>query len=58
MAFLIETEDQLEESFSAAENIYSQELCILDVRLDIHDISPALQRLTETLRKKLHYSTK
>jgi hypothetical protein len=54
MAFLIETEDQLEDSFSAAENIYSQELCILDVRLDIHDSSLALQRLTETLRKKVH----
>ncbi|HXX98286.1 MAG TPA: thiamine pyrophosphate-dependent enzyme, partial [Candidatus Bathyarchaeia archaeon] len=53
-AFLIETEDQLEESFSAAENIYPHELCILDVRLDIHDSSPALQRLTETLRKKVH----
>jgi hypothetical protein len=33
-------------------------LCILDVRLDIHDRSPALQRLTETLRKKVHQSTK
>jgi TPP-dependent 2-oxoacid decarboxylase len=53
-AFLIETEDQLQESLSAAENIYPRELCILDVRLDIHDSSPALQRLTETLRKKVH----
>src|SRR5215831_16936320 len=53
-AFLIETEDQLEKSLSAAENIYSHELCILDVRLAIHDSSPALQRLTETLRKKVH----
>ena len=53
-AFLIETEDQLQESLSVAENIYPHELCILDVRLDIHDSSPALQRLTETLRKKVH----
>jgi len=53
-AFLIETEDQLEKSLSAAENIYSHELCILDVRLATHDSSPALQRLTETLRKKVH----
>jgi TPP-dependent 2-oxoacid decarboxylase len=53
-AFLIETEDQLKESLSAAENIYSHELCILDVHLDTHDSSPALQRLTETLRKKVH----
>jgi TPP-dependent 2-oxoacid decarboxylase len=56
--FVVETEDQLEESFSAAENIYSQELCILDVRLDIHDGSPALQRLTESLGKKVHQSIK
>jgi len=52
-AFLIETEDQLEQALSATENIYSKELCILDVRLDIHDGSPALQRLTETLGKKV-----
>jgi TPP-dependent 2-oxoacid decarboxylase len=52
--FVIETEDQLEESLSAAEKIYSQELCILDVHLDIHDGSQALQRLTEALGKKVH----
>jgi TPP-dependent 2-oxoacid decarboxylase len=52
-AFLIETEDELEQALSATENIYSKELCILDVRLDIHDGSPALQRLTETLGKKV-----
>ena len=32
--FLIETEDQLEDSLSAAQKIYSQDLCILDVHLD------------------------
>jgi TPP-dependent 2-oxoacid decarboxylase len=52
--FVIETEDQLEESLSAAERIYSKDLCILDVHLDIHDGSPALQRLTESLGKKVH----
>jgi indolepyruvate decarboxylase len=52
--FLIQTEDQLEESLLAAENIYSQELCILDVHLDIHDGSPALLRLTESLGKKVN----
>jgi len=52
--FVIETEGQLEEVLSAAENIYSKELCILDVHLDIHDASPALQRLTEMLGKKVH----
>ena len=56
--FLIETEDQLEDSLSAAEKIYSQDLCILDVRLDTHDGSPALQRFTESLGKKVHQSIK
>jgi TPP-dependent 2-oxoacid decarboxylase len=51
--FVIETEDQLEESLSAAERIYSKDLCVLDVHLDIHDGSPALQRLTESLGKKV-----
>src|ERR1051325_5208329 len=53
-AFLIETEGQLEDSLSAAEKFYSKELCILDVRLDPHDGSPALQRLTESLGKKVN----
>ena len=52
--FVIETEDQLEESLSAAERIYSKDLCVLDVHLDIHDGSPALQRLVESLGKKVH----
>ena len=52
--FMIETEGQLEESLSAAENIYSKDLCILDVHLEIHDASPALQRLTEMLGKRVH----
>jgi indolepyruvate decarboxylase len=51
--FTVETEDQFEEALSAAENIYSKELCILDVHLDINDGSPALQRLTESLGKKV-----
>jgi TPP-dependent 2-oxoacid decarboxylase len=52
--FVIETEDQLEASLSSAETIYSKDLCVLDVHLDIHDGSPALQRLTESLGKKVH----
>ena len=52
--FVIETEYQLEEAISAAKNIYSREFCILDVRLDTYDGSPALQRLTEVLGKKVH----
>ena len=51
--FVIETEEQLEVAFSASENIHIGEPCILDVRLDIHDGSPALQRLTESLGKKV-----
>jgi hypothetical protein len=53
--FVIEAEDQLEESLYAAENIHSSELCILDIRLDIHDGSPALQRLTEVLGRKVQW---
>lgn len=53
-AFLIETEGQLEDSLSAAEKFYSKDLCILDVRLDPHDGSPALQRLTESLGQKVN----
>jgi TPP-dependent 2-oxoacid decarboxylase len=52
--FVVQTEDKLEQALSAAENTYPKELCILDVRLDIHDASPALQRLTQTLGKKVH----
>jgi TPP-dependent 2-oxoacid decarboxylase len=51
--FMIETEDQLVEALFAAENTYSLEPCILDVRLDTHDGSAALQRLTESLGKKV-----
>jgi TPP-dependent 2-oxoacid decarboxylase len=51
--FVVETEDQLEESLSAAINIHSDECCILDIHLDMHDGSPALQRLTEVLRRKV-----
>lgn len=51
--FVIRTECQLDESLLAAEKIYSKDMCILDIRLDIHDGSPALQRLTESLGKKV-----
>jgi TPP-dependent 2-oxoacid decarboxylase len=51
--FVVQTEDQLEESLSSTEKFYSKDLCILDVRLDTHDGSPALQRLTESLGKKV-----
>lgn len=50
--FTIETEDQLEESLQASrENTKS--FCILDVHLDPHDSSSALQRLTSMLAKQI-----
>lgn len=51
--FIIETEDQLKESLSLVIGIYSNECCILDVRLENHDGSPALHRLTEVLGRKV-----
>jgi hypothetical protein len=44
---------QLEESLSAAINIHSDECCILDIHLDMHDGSPALQRLTGAKKKSI-----
>ena len=52
--FIVQTESQMDESLTAAEKIYFKDLCILDVHLDVHDGSPALQRLTETLGKNVH----
>jgi hypothetical protein len=49
--FVIQTERQLDESLSAAEKIYFKDQCILDIRLDIHDGSPALR-----LCPSLHHS--
>lgn len=51
--FIIQTENQMDESLTAAEKIYLKDLCILDVRLDAYDGSPALRRLTESLGKKV-----
>lgn len=50
--FVVETEDQLEEALHAAKH-YIEEFSILDVRLDPSDKSPALQRLTSSLAKKV-----
>ena len=52
---MVQTEEQLGGSLSAAEKIDSKDMCILDVRLANHDRSSALQRLTETLGKKILY---
>src|ERR671931_916770 len=48
------TERQLEESLLAAERIYSKDLCVLDVRLDMHDGSQELLRITESQGKNVH----
>jgi TPP-dependent 2-oxoacid decarboxylase len=48
--FIVETEEQFEEALLYAES-NTECFCILDIRLDINDKSPALQRLTEALRR-------
>lgn len=48
--FIVETEEQFEEALLYAES-NTECFSILDIRLDINDKSPALQRLTEALRK-------
>jgi indolepyruvate decarboxylase len=50
--FLINTEGELEEALAAAER-HTESFCLLDVRLDPLDRSPALQRLAERLAKKI-----
>ncbi len=48
--FIVETEEQFEDALLYAES-NTECFCILDIHIDINDKSPALQRLTETLRK-------
>jgi indolepyruvate decarboxylase len=48
--FIVETEEQFEDALLYAES-NTECFCILDIHLDTNDKSPALQRLTETLRK-------
>jgi TPP-dependent 2-oxoacid decarboxylase len=50
--FLVETEEQLDQALFMAER-HTESYCLLDVRLDPLDRSPALQRLAERLAKKL-----
>ncbi len=50
--FVIETEEQLDQALFAAER-HQESFCLLDVRLDPLDRSPALQRLAQRLAKKL-----
>jgi len=48
----VQTEEQLVVALEAARN-YREGFCILDVRLDPYDFSPALQRMTSVLGKKV-----
>lgn len=50
--FVVRTEGELDQALMAAEK-YTDSFSILDVRLDPHDLSPALQRLAQRLAKKV-----
>jgi TPP-dependent 2-oxoacid decarboxylase len=50
--FEIDTEDELEVALESARD-YHEGFCILEVRIDPHDISPALKRLTSALGKRV-----
>jgi indolepyruvate decarboxylase len=50
--FLVETEDQLDQALQAA-HAYTDGFSILDVQLDPHDLSGALQRLTAAMAKRV-----
>lgn len=50
--FAVDTEEQLDQALFWAER-HKNEFCLLDVRLDPFDRSPALERLAERLAKKL-----
>jgi len=50
--FLIRTEAELDEALAAARQ-HTKSFCLLEVRLDPNDRSPALQRLAERLAKNI-----
>lgn len=50
--FLVQTEEEFEAALEAARE-YKDGFCILDVRLDPHDFSPALRRMTAALGKRV-----
>ena len=50
--YLVETEEQLDQALIAAER-HTESFCLLEVQLDPMDRSPALERLTERLAKRL-----
>jgi indolepyruvate decarboxylase len=50
--FAVETEEQFDQALNAA-RLHTNGFCLLDVRLDPLDRSPALERLAQRLAKKL-----
>jgi TPP-dependent 2-oxoacid decarboxylase len=54
--FVIESEEELDRAMFESEKIYDRELCLLDVRLDKHDGSAALRRITELFRSRAQES--
>lgn len=50
--FTVETEDQLDQALRDA-RAHTSSFCLLDVHLDAHDRSPALQRLAARLAERL-----
>ncbi|MGC2306997.1 MAG: hypothetical protein WA461_01225, partial [Nitrososphaeraceae archaeon] len=54
--FVIESEEELDRAMFESEKIYYRELCLLDVRLDRHDGSAALRRITELFRSRAQQS--
>jgi indolepyruvate decarboxylase len=50
--FEVQTEEDFEKALAAARE-YTEGFCILDVHLDQYDISPALQRMTGALGKRV-----
>src|SRR5262249_41798575 len=50
--FNVETEEQLDAALRAA-RAYTDGFCILDIHLDPYEISPALQRMTHMLGKRV-----
>jgi TPP-dependent 2-oxoacid decarboxylase len=51
-SFVVNTEDELDAALREAKK-HTASYCLLDVRLAMYDRSPALQRLTERLAKKI-----
>jgi indolepyruvate decarboxylase len=49
---VVTTEDEFDQALDAAQ-AYTEGFTIVEVQLDPHDSSPALQRLTEALAKKI-----